>query len=121
MPFRLIFRTLFAILGTAGITSSAVQSSQAADTVTEAPELVHETKRAVPEGGAGDTAWERETSREEADQDRMIDDIGRMAEGDEQEGTNIDDISPEERERQDEIPRNPKKRMYEEEPVKDEL
>lgn len=121
MPFRLMFRTLFAVLGTAGVTSSAVQSSQAADTVTEAPALVHETKRAVPESGAGDTAWERE-AREEADQDRMIDKIGRMAEeGDEHEGTHIDDISPEERERQDETPRNSKKRMYEEEPVKDEL
>ena len=121
MPFRLMFRTLFAILGTAGVTSSAVQSSQAADAVTEAPALVHETQRAVPESGAGDTAWERE-AHEEADQDRMIDKIGRMAEeGDEHEGTHIDDISPEERERQDETPRNPKKRMYEEEPVKDEL
>lgn len=118
-----MFRTLFAILGTAGVTSSAVQSSQAADTVTaqETPVLAHETKRAVPDSGAGDTAWEREAAWEEADQDRMIDKIGRMTEEDKQEGTNIDDISPEERERQDEVRRNPKKRMYEEEPIKDEL
>ncbi|ODM14258.1 hypothetical protein SI65_10313 [Aspergillus cristatus] len=124
LPFRLMFRTVFAILGTVGITSKAVQSSQAADTVTvqQTPALAHETQRAVPEGDAGDTAWEREAAREETDQDRMIDKIGRMVEeGDKQEGTNIDDISPEERKQQDEIPRNPKKRMYEEESVKDEL
>lgn len=124
MPFRLMLRTLFVILGSAGITSSAVQSSLAADTFTtqEIPALVHETQGTVPESGTGDTAWEREIVREEADQDRMIDKIGRMAEGgDKQEGTNIDGISPEERERQDEVPRNPKKRMYEEEPTKDEL
>ncbi|TPX22951.1 hypothetical protein DIZ76_014832 [Coccidioides immitis] len=29
-------------------------------------------------------------------------------------GTNVDDISPEERKRQEEMPRNPKKRMWEE-------
>lgn len=52
----------------------------------------------------------------------MIDKVGRMVEeGDKQEGTNIDDISPEERKQRDDIPRNPKKRMYEEESVKDEL
>jgi len=124
MPFRLIFRTIFAILGTVSITSSAVQSSQVADTnsAQEALELAQETKRAVPEGGAGDTAWERDAAREEADQDRMIDKIGRMVEeGDKQKGRNIDDILPEEREQQDEFPRNPKKRMYEEELAKDEL
>lgn len=33
----------------------------------------------------------------------------------ENEGTNVDDISPEERQRQEEIPRNPMKRMWEEE------
>lgn len=30
------------------------------------------------------------------------------------EATNVDDISPEERKRQEELPRNPKKRMWEE-------
>ncbi|BCR91253.1 putative protein transport membrane glycoprotein Sec20 [Aspergillus chevalieri] len=124
LPFRLMFRTVFAILGIVGITSKAVQSSQAVDAVTvqQTPALAHEAQRAVPEGDAGDTAWEREAAREETDQDRMIDKVGRMVEeGDKQEGTNIDDISPEERKQRDDIPRNPKKRMYEEESVKDEL
>ena len=55
----------------------------------------------------------------------MIDQIGDMAEGkSDEEETNVDDISQEERQRQEEAPRNPKKRMYEaevEEPRKDEL
>lgn len=52
-------------------------------------------------------------SEKQQDSDRMIDQIGKMAEDDQQEETNIHDISPEERKRQEEIPRNPKKRMFE--------
>lgn len=113
-----------------GITSKGFQSSQAAGASTplETPALVHETEPPIPEGTAGDTAWEREqasTAHEESDRDRMIDQIGDMTEGKiNGEETNVDDISPEEKQRQEEIPRNPKKRMYEaevEEPRKDEL
>lgn len=58
----------------------------------------------------------------------MIEQIGRMVDESTKqqeptasyEGTNVDDITPEERKRQEEMPRNPKKRMYEEE-WKDEL
>lgn len=112
------------------MTSKSVRSSQAAGSVTaqETPALLQKTKLSAPKSTASDTAWEREqaaAAREETEQDRMIDKIGRMAEeGNKQEETNVDDISPEERERQDEIPRNPKKRMYEanvEEPARDEL
>lgn len=112
------------------MTSKGVQSSQAAGASTplETPALVHEIKPLIPEGTAGDTAWEREqasTAHEESDRDRMIDQIGDMTEGKiNEEETNLDDISPEEKQRQEEIPRNPKKRMYEaevEEPRKDEL
>lgn len=99
-------------------------SSQAAGTnVLETPALVHETETPIPQGtvSATDTAWEQEQAAVQGDsnRDRMIDQIGDMAESTKQE-TNVDDISPEERERQEEIPRNPKKRMYEE-PSKDEL
>lgn len=34
-------------------------------------------------------------------------------EGEEEKGTNVDDISPEERRRQEQLPKNPKKRMME--------
>ena len=130
LPVRLATQFLFAILSTVGITGKAVQSSQAAGASTplETPALIHETKPPVPEGTAGDTAWEREQAskaHEESDNDRMIDQIGDMAGGKSyEEETNVDDISPEERQRQEEAPRNPKKRMYEaevEEPRKDEL
>lgn len=54
-------------------------------------------------------------------EESMIDKIGRMTEN--QEGTNIDDIPDDERRRQEEQPRNPKKRMMEVDvdPVRDEL
>lgn len=127
LPVRLLFRLLFAVFGAVGITGTAVQSSQAAgtDAPLETP-LGHETRSPDLERAAGDTAWEREqaaAAHEEQDRDRMIDEIGDMAEGSQKhEETNVDDISPEERERQDELPRNPKKRVYEEsEAPKDEL
>lgn len=130
LPVRLGTQFLFAILGAVGITSKGVLSSQpaGASTPLETPALVHEIKPPIPEGTAGDTAWEREqasTAHEESDHDRMIDQIGDMTEGKiNEEETNVDDISPEEKQRQEEAPRNPKKRMYEaevEEPRKDEL
>lgn len=112
------------ILGAVGITSTTMQSSQAAGTDTrETPALVHKTETSIPQGTASatDTAWEREQAavQWDSDRDRMIDQIWDMAESTKQE-TNVDDISPEERERQEETPRNPKKRMYEER-SKDEL
>lgn len=72
----------------------------------------------------GDTAWERgrdADAHEDSTRDRVIDDIGTMAEDSHKQETNVDDISPEEIERQDEAPRNPKKRMYEAGGPKDEL
>jgi hypothetical protein len=50
----------------------------------------------------------------------VIDEIGRIVEEAKEKG-GIDDITPEERERQEALPRNTKKRMYEDEPVRDEL
>lgn len=66
-------------------------------------------------------AWDDQPSAE-MEEDRLIDKIGRMVQGaDKHEDTRIDDISPEERQRQEEIPRNTKKRMFEAEPARDEL
>lgn len=66
-------------------------------------------------------AWDDQPSAE-IEEDRLIDKIGRMVQGeDKHEETRIDDISPEERERQESIPRNTKKRMMEAEPTRDEL
>jgi protein transport protein SEC20 len=66
------------------------------------------------------TAWDHEPTP--IDSDRVIDKIGQMVE--ESEGSAIDDITPEERARQEALPRNPKKRMFEAEvveQVRDEL
>ncbi|KAI9927761.1 hypothetical protein AWENTII_012595 [Aspergillus wentii] len=111
----------------------------------ETPGLVHETETYAAEGTGTGTAWEQASaSVEPSDSDRIIDEIANMTEeinrreakpvddimpeetNKEEPGheeTVIDDISPEEKARQDEIPRNPKKRMYEavEENRKDEL
>lgn len=53
-----------------------------------------------------------------------MDQIADMVEEANQKGTDIDDVTLEERARQEELPRNPKKRMFEaevQEPVRDEL
>jgi hypothetical protein len=87
---------------------------------------IHDTATAVVTGAmtSASAAWKNEPSVP-IDSDRIIDKIGRMVEKSEQEeGSYIDDITPEERARQEELPRNPKKRMFEaevEEPVRDEL
>lgn len=125
LPVRLVVKSLFAVLGAVGITSTAVQSSQAAGVTTplETPGLVHETKHPAMDRTAGDTAWEREgdsAAHKDSNPGRVINEIGNMADSRKQE-TNVDDISPEERARQDEMPRNPKKKMYEAGDPKDEL
>lgn len=119
-------KSLFAVLGAVGITSTAVQSSQAAGVTTplETPGPVHETKHPAMDRTASDTAWERErdaANHKGSNPERVIDEIGHMAEDGHKQETNVDDISPEERARQDEMPRNPKKKMYEDGGAKDEL
>ncbi|GLI76927.1 protein transport protein sec20 [Penicillium ochrochloron] len=121
LPVKFAMRFVFAALGAVGISKSSnelASSSIASDisaTIQHAATAV--TGGTVP---SGDAAWDHEKPTED-EQDRIIDKIGRMVEDGKWDGTNIDDISPEEMERQDEVPRNPKKRMYEEEVVRDEL
>lgn len=115
-------RSVFAILGAVGISkgSNELASSSIASDISA---TIQQAASAVTGGPVpvGEASWGNEKPTE-AEQDRIIDKIGRMVEDGKWDGTNIDDISPEERERQDEIPRNPKKRMYEEEEVvRDEL
>jgi hypothetical protein len=72
---------------------------------------------------ASSAAWELEPSAP-IDGDRVIDKIGDMVEQEQHKSVDIDDVTPEERARQAELPRNTKKRMFEagmEEPVRDEL
>ncbi|KAJ6087057.1 hypothetical protein N7467_005971 [Penicillium canescens] len=114
LPLKLIARVVFAALGVAGLSSTAVQSST--DSLSgDISSVIHETATAVVGGTA---AWEEPSVS--VDSDRVIDEIGRMVEEAKEKG-GIDDITPEERERQEALPRNTKKRMYEDEPVRDEL
>jgi protein transport protein SEC20 len=79
----------------------------------EAPTL---GQTAVMPSASISASWDQaQASEEQPDTDRLIDQIGDMVEENSklEEETNIDDVSPEERQRQEEMPRNTKKRMYE--------
>ncbi|KAL4818147.1 hypothetical protein BDW67DRAFT_190182 [Aspergillus spinulosporus] len=113
MPFKLILRSVFGVAGAVGVTSKAVQSSVATRTdavVTETPALdhipeakVHVVKDTVPDDVLGTGA---------ADLDWVMDKIGEIVEENtDQEGTNLDDFSLEELQRQEDMPSNTKKRI----------
>ncbi|CAP86050.1 hypothetical protein E8E15_008231 [Penicillium rubens] len=124
LPFKLIARVAFTTLGAAGLSTAAVESasqSLSADVST----AIHQMATAAATGtvSASSAAWEQEPSAP-IDSDRVIDKIGDMVEQEQHKSVDIDDVTPEERARQAELPRNTKKRMFEagmEEPVRDEL
>lgn len=114
MPIKLITRFTLAVLGAIGLSSTSVIQSSAAATLSNTPTagFVHKTEGPIVEGVTGSTSWDQAPTS--VGEERMIDQIGKMAEENaEMEETNVDDISPEERKRQEQMPRNPKKRMYE--------
>lgn len=117
LPLRLFARFTFAILGAVGITSKAVQSSEPSTMLEYVPQetpIVEQKVEPNIQSAEGEAVWDQVPVTDEAEEDRLIDEIGKMVEdSEEQEETNIDDISEEERQRQAELPRNPKKRMFE--------
>ncbi|PYH35758.1 putative protein transport membrane glycoprotein Sec20 [Aspergillus neoniger CBS 115656] len=117
LPIRLFARFTFAILGVVGITSKAVQSSEPSTMLEYVPQetpVVEQKVEPNVQSAEGEAVWDQVPVADEAEEDRLIDEIGKMVEeSEEQEETNIDDISEEERQRQAELPRNPKKRMFE--------
>ncbi|KAL4783524.1 P-loop containing nucleoside triphosphate hydrolase protein [Aspergillus varians] len=115
MPFKLALRSVFGVLGAAGITSKAIESSA---TIGTPDTLVQETSSLshVPEAkihGDGNFVPDQLPGMDSVDRDWIIDKIGEMVDNADQGGTNLDDFSPEELQRQAEIPSNTKKRMYE--------
>lgn len=123
-PLKLVARVLFATTGAVGLSSTAVQSVSGSFS-SGLTSAIQDTATAVVTGTVtpGSTAWDHEPSAP-IDSDRAIDKIGQMVEEENYNGVDIDDITPEERARQEELPRNPKKRMFEaevEEQVRDEL
>lgn len=120
LPLQLILRAMFAVLSVLGL-SSASKSVQPSDSpiVGDISATIQQAATAVTSGSVHKGTEQEEPSEDE--QDRLIDKIGQMVEQNEKQGHHdIDDISLEEKQRQDELPRNSKKRMYEE-PVRDEL
>lgn len=117
LPIRLFARFTFAILGVVGITGKAVQSSEPSTMLEYVPQetpVVEQKVEPNVQSAEGEAVWDQVPVADEAEEDRLIDEIGKMVEeSEEQEETNIDDISEEERQRQAELPRNPKKRMFE--------
>ncbi|PYH68993.1 putative protein transport membrane glycoprotein Sec20 [Aspergillus vadensis CBS 113365] len=115
LPIRLFARFTFAILGVVGITGKAVQSSEPSTMLEYVPQetpLVEHKVEPNVQSAEGEAVWDQIPVADEAEEDRLIDEIGKMVEeSEEQEETNIDDISEEERQRQAELPRNPKKRI----------
>ncbi|PYH47933.1 putative protein transport membrane glycoprotein Sec20 [Aspergillus saccharolyticus JOP 1030-1] len=118
LPVRMLARFTFTILGVVGITSGrAIQASASATAVTqsvqETPVVVQKVEPTIQSAGQ-EAVWDQVPVTDETEEDRLIDQIGELVdEIEQQEETNIDDISPEERQRQAELPRNPKKRMFE--------
>ncbi|CAG7932930.1 unnamed protein product [Penicillium olsonii] len=112
-PLKLVARVTFATLGTVGLSSTAVQSASGSLSG-EISSAVQNTATAVVTGTmtSASTAWEDEPSAP-VDSDRVMDKIADMVEEENQRAIDIDDVTPEERARQEELPRNPKKRMFE--------
>ncbi|KAE8386543.1 hypothetical protein BDV23DRAFT_175342 [Aspergillus alliaceus] len=118
LPVKLTAKFMFTILGAIGLSGKTVQLSPSAvpsDTLVEKTPIPSLKTKANVQWADGQAIWDQ-PSVVDTEQDRLIDHIGRMVEDKKEEAieeTNIDDISPEERQRQAELPRNPKKRMYE--------
>lgn len=126
----MVYRVTFAVLGAVGLAGAAPKNdvgqsisaslsttpmSTAAmgtgvSTGSQAPEQSRETAAPDPESISEQVVNMIDKSREEHRR------VRRGSE--EEEGTNIDDVTPEERKRQEEMPRNEKKRMWEE-PLKE--
>ncbi|KAE8161152.1 hypothetical protein BDV40DRAFT_289516 [Aspergillus tamarii] len=116
LPLRLSGKFVFTILGAVGLSSRAVQPSPSAvpseSLAQEVPVPTLEVEANV-QTADGQAIWDIPPVAE-AKEDRMIDHIGNMVEDNEEiDETNIDDVSPEEKQRQAELPKNTKKRMYE--------
>ncbi|KAJ6112091.1 hypothetical protein N7523_008152 [Penicillium sp. IBT 18751x] len=120
LPFKFALKFVFATLGAVGLTKGSTDISST-HVASEISATMQQTAAAISGQSVlpRSASWEDQPSTD--DEDRLIDQIGKMVEEGKQEGTGIDDISPEERQRQAELPRNTKKRMFEAEPVRDEL
>ncbi|KAL2835107.1 hypothetical protein BDW59DRAFT_168396 [Aspergillus cavernicola] len=113
MPFKLVLRSVFGVLGVTSIAGKAVQSSTTMGTpdtlIRETPALNH-----IPEAkvqGVGDYISDQVPGMESTDRDWIMDKIGEIMEvNSDQTETFLDDLSPEGLHEQEIVP-NPKKRI----------
>lgn len=118
------YQVTIGALSAVGLSSAAVQSSSAVGASSQSvvyrtasdpistvlPTQDKASDRGSPGPGYDSMVEQIGKMAEESNQPVQKQDSGSSAQG---RGTNIDDISPEERKAQEERPRNPKKRMYE--------
>ncbi|KAF7717516.1 Uncharacterized protein PECH_002248 [Penicillium ucsense] len=121
LPVKLSMRFMLMVLGALGMskgTTELVPDSMPTDVTA----TMHQAATAMTGGPVlvGDEVMENDEA-DEAGQDRIIDQIGRMVENGKWDGADINEDSIEELEGDVDIIPNPKKRMYEGEIVRDEL
>lgn len=120
LPLKLVLKTIATASAAVGLSRRSGELSSISGQ--DASVAFQGTATAIS-GGTVPTqnaAWEDHSSTE-SEKDRLIDKIGRMVHGENKhEEASTGDIS-DETQQQGEIPRNTKKRMYEAEPVRDEL
>jgi hypothetical protein len=129
LPIKALTKFTFAVLAAVGSSKTVQPSPSAVPSDSLAQEIPIPTLETEPnvQSADGQAIWDQPPIAQ-SEEDRLIDRIGDMVDGNgedakegstgeeenwEREETNIGDISPEERQRQAELPRNPKKRMYE--------
>ena len=127
-PLKLFYWTITTTLMSVGaIGGSAMQKSAANQVVTSASSSIMSATGAIPTfhpsqsaayvnvGGKGG-GWDHQPSpSSDGAEGSLVDEIGTMAKesGNRQKGGHLDDITEEERKRQESLPRNSKKRMFE--------
>ncbi|KAJ9328097.1 hypothetical protein DTO027B5_1114 [Paecilomyces variotii] len=125
LPIKLFYRLTLTLLGAVGASSAGAQLSSSAAISSSSPMAIPtvgsgQGQYVTASVGNGEAIWEQGTAfATPSNPDSVVEQVGQMVEDsqkqaeEKKEETNVDDISPEERKRQEEMPRNPKKRMYE--------
>ncbi|OJD09968.1 hypothetical protein ACJ73_09996 [Blastomyces percursus] len=135
MPLKLMARMILPVLGGMGLANKSAQLSgppptstslgnPGASVISETPSLVINgaTVKSATAPSEVSSVNAEPTGTPQADSESILDEVENIVKkgsDSHEKGTNVDDISPEERQRQEQLPRNPKKRMHEE-PIKEE-
>ncbi|KLJ07408.1 hypothetical protein EMPG_17138 [Blastomyces silverae] len=135
MPLKLMVRMILPALGGIGLANKSAQLSGPPPTSISlgnpGVSVLSETPSAVINGATLKSASApspltsvdaEQTGTPQGENESILDEVENIVKkgsDNDEKGTNVDDISPEERRRQEQLPRNPKKRMHEE-PIKEE-